>query len=107
NAAEQDRLYDHHPATQHNRTVTYRRCGKHEMHGMNIQVLAAPDGTPLWSSGSLPGSVHDLKAARIWSLIRRLHACELIALADKVYVGAGPRVPVPYKGRSCRSVLRA
>ncbi|GAA4232107.1 hypothetical protein FHR32_005978 [Streptosporangium album] len=39
--------------------------GKHKMHGMNIQVLAAPDGTPLWTSGSLPGPVHDLKAARI------------------------------------------
>ena len=49
--------------------------GKHKMHGMNIQVLAAPDGTPLWTSGSLPGSVHDLKAARIWGIIRRLHAC--------------------------------
>jgi len=73
--------------------------GKHKMHGMNIQVLAAPDGTPLWTSGSLPGSVHDLKAARIWGLIRRLHACGLIALADKAYVGAGPRVLVPYKGR--------
>jgi hypothetical protein len=47
------------------------------MHGMNIQVLAAPDGAPLWSSGSLPGSAHDLKAARIWGLI--LRCCPLRA----------------------------
>ncbi len=74
--------------------------GKHKKHGMNIQVLAAPDGTPLWTSGSLPGSVHDLKAARIWGILRRLNASDLIVLADKGYVGAGEHVRVPYKGRN-------
>ncbi|GLW12275.1 IS5 family transposase [Microtetraspora sp. NBRC 13810] len=74
--------------------------GKHRHHGMNVQVLAAPDGTPLWTSGSLPGSVHDLTAARIWGIIRRLEAAGLITLADKAYVGAGRRVLVPYKGRN-------
>ncbi|MBB6550180.1 hypothetical protein HD593_004975 [Nonomuraea rubra] len=39
---------------------------KHRMHGMNVQVIAAPDGTIIWTSGSLPGSTHDLTAARIW-----------------------------------------
>ncbi|MEU7000685.1 transposase family protein [Nonomuraea sp. NPDC046570] len=73
--------------------------GKHKQHGMNIQVLATPDGTPLWTSGSLPGSVHDLKAARIWGIPRRLKAAGLITLADKGYVGAGEHVRVPYKGR--------
>ncbi|PZG38852.1 IS5/IS1182 family transposase, partial [Spongiactinospora gelatinilytica] len=48
--------------------------GKHKKLGMNIQVLAAPDGTPLWTSGSLPGSVHDLQAARIWGITRRLQS---------------------------------
>ncbi|MEV7968372.1 transposase family protein, partial [Sphaerisporangium sp. NPDC088356] len=67
---------------------------------MNIQVIAAPDGTPLWTSGSVPGSVHDLRAARIWGVLRRLHAAEVIALADKAYVGAGERVLVPYKGKN-------
>lgn len=33
--------------------------GKHKRHGMNIQVVAAPDGEPLWTSWSLPGAVHD------------------------------------------------
>ncbi len=74
--------------------------GKHKKHGMNVQVIAAPDGMPLWTSGSLPGSVHDLTAARIWGIIRRLEAAGLITLADKGYVGAGQPVLVPYKGRN-------
>lgn len=74
--------------------------GKHKKHGMNIQVLATPDGTPLWTSGSSPGSVHDLKAARIWGIPRRLKAADLLTLADKGYVGAGEHVRVPYKGRN-------
>lgn len=73
--------------------------GKNRCHGMNIQILAAPDGTLVWTSGSLPGSVHDLKAARIWGIIRRLHAAGVVALADKAYIGAGEPVRVPYRGR--------
>lgn len=72
--------------------------GKHKKHGMNIQILATPDGTPLWTSGSLPGSVHDLKAARIWGILRRLKAADLFTLADKGCVGAGEHVRMPYKG---------
>ncbi len=37
---------------------------KHKKHGMNVQVIAAPDGTPLWFSRALPGRTHDLTAAR-------------------------------------------
>jgi hypothetical protein len=36
--------------------------GKHKHHGMNLQVIASPRGDVLWVSGSLPGSVHDMKA---------------------------------------------
>jgi DDE superfamily endonuclease len=39
--------------------------GKHRVRGMNVQVIAGPDGTILWTSGALPGSTHDLTAARI------------------------------------------
>jgi hypothetical protein len=39
--------------------------GKHRRHGMNLQVIATPDGDIVWVSGPLPGSVHDLAAARI------------------------------------------
>ncbi|MEV8631250.1 transposase family protein, partial [Streptosporangium sp. NPDC051023] len=74
--------------------------GKHRRHGMNIQVLAAPDGTLLWTSGSLPGAAHDLTAARIWGIPRRLKTAGLITLADKGYIGAGEHVRVPYKGRN-------
>ncbi|MEU3164907.1 transposase family protein [Streptosporangium sp. NPDC006930] len=73
--------------------------GKHHHHGMNVQIVAAPDGTPLWTSGSLPGFVHDLTGARIWGIIRRLESAGLITLADKAYIGAGRRVLVPYEGR--------
>jgi Helix-turn-helix of DDE superfamily endonuclease/DDE superfamily endonuclease len=36
--------------------------GKHKKHGMNLQVIAGPDGDIVWVSGALPGSVHDKKA---------------------------------------------
>ena len=39
--------------------------GKHRMHGMNLQVIASPDGDVLWVSGPLPGAVHDLTAVRL------------------------------------------
>ena len=73
--------------------------GKHKKHGVNLQVIAAPNGAIIWTSGPLPGSVHDLTAARIWGILRALHACGLPTLADKAYQGAGPHVLTPYKGR--------
>ena len=36
--------------------------GKHRRHGMNVQVIASPDGGIVWVSGALPGAVHDKKA---------------------------------------------
>jgi hypothetical protein len=56
--------------------------GKHRKHGMNLQVIASPDGDILWVSGALPGSVHDKKAEWIWG-----------------YQGS-TRAKVPYKGRN-------
>jgi hypothetical protein len=43
-----------------------QEAGKHKKHGMNLQVIASPDGDILWVSGALPGSVHDKKAEWIW-----------------------------------------
>ncbi len=40
-------------------------------------------------SGPLPGAVHDLTAARIWSIIRELAASGLVVLGDKGYLGQG------------------
>ena len=73
--------------------------GKHNKHGMNLQVIAGPDGTIVWVSGPLPGSVHDLKAARIWGIIRELKHAGLIVLADKGYISARQHIETPYKGR--------
>jgi hypothetical protein len=74
--------------------------GKHRKHGMNLQVIASPHGDILWVSGALPGAVHDLTAARIWGILRRLAAAGLIVLADKGYIGAGQHVLTPYRGRN-------
>ncbi|ROO83488.1 DDE superfamily endonuclease [Actinocorallia herbida] len=73
---------------------------KHRHHGVNIQVIAGPDGEILWTSGALPGRTHDLTAARIWGILRELHKTGITVLADKGYQGAETRVVItPYKGR--------
>jgi hypothetical protein len=77
--------------------------GKHRMHGMNLQIIASPDGTILWVSGELPGSTHDTAAARIWHILAALRDAGLIALGDKGYHGydqTGQHVITPYKGRN-------
>ena len=74
--------------------------GKHRKHGVNLQVIAGPDGRLVWVSGPLPGSTHDLNAARIWGIIRELAKTGLIVLADKGYQGAGPHILTPYKGKN-------
>ena len=56
--------------------------GKHRRHGMNLQVISAPDGEILWVSGPLPGSGHDLTAARIRGIVRELAAAGLINLSS-------------------------
>ncbi|MFW5421034.1 transposase [Nocardiopsis sp. CNT-189] len=73
--------------------------GKHKQHGMNIQVVSAPDGEPLWTSWSLPGAVHDTKAARVWKIAERIEAAGLAGLGDKGYVGLSEVVFCPFKGR--------
>jgi hypothetical protein len=77
--------------------------GKHKMHGMNLQVIASPDGTIPWVSGDLPGATHDTAAARIWQILAALRDAGLIALGDKGYHGydeTGQHVITPYKGRN-------
>ena len=46
--------------------------GKHKRHGMNVQVLTDPFGRLLWASPALPGSTHDLTAARQHGIIEAL-----------------------------------
>ena len=73
--------------------------GKHRRHGGNVQILTAPDGTPLWTSEVSPGSTHDLVAARAHALpaLYPQAARGLPVLADKGYVGAGAGVHTPIK----------
>jgi hypothetical protein len=73
--------------------------GKHHRHGMNLQVIASPDGDIVWVFGPLPGTVHDLTAARIWGIIAELAACGLVVLGDKGYLGQ-EHIRVPYRGRN-------
>ena len=73
--------------------------GKHRRHGMNLQVIASPDGDIVWVSGALPGSVHDKKAEWIWGVLDELEAAGLITLADKGYQGAA-HAKTPYRGKN-------
>ncbi|MFD4153494.1 transposase family protein [Streptomyces hydrogenans] len=53
---------------------TSYHSGKHKRHGMNVQVLTDPFGRLLWASPALPGSTHDLTAARHHGIIEALAA---------------------------------
>ncbi|MFE3389989.1 transposase family protein [Streptomyces anulatus] len=73
--------------------------GKHKRHGMNVQVLTDPFGRLLWISPALPGSAHDLTAARHHGIIAALTEAGLRCWADKAYQGAGGPVRLPFRGR--------
>jgi hypothetical protein len=73
--------------------------GKHKRHGMNVQVLTDPHGRLLWASPALPGSTHDLTAARSHGIIDALAEAGLACWADKGYQGADGTVRVPFRGR--------
>jgi hypothetical protein len=71
---------------------------KAHCHAGNVQALAAPGGMPLWVSDVLPGSTHDLTAARELVLPEaRPYLKDLPFLADSGYNGAGAGVLVPVK----------
>lgn len=73
--------------------------GKHHKHGMNVQVLADPFGDLMWASPALPGSVHDIHAARTHGIVEALAEVGAPCWADKSYQGALDPVRVPYRGR--------
>ncbi len=78
--------------------------GKHTAHGGNVQVIAAPDGWPLWTSPVRPGREHDTTALRAhpealpllaeWT--DEAHA----ALADLGYQGERSALTIPIKHRA-------
>ncbi len=70
---------------------------KHKQHGMNVQVIARPDGTPLWFSRATPGRTHDLTAARAHGIIQACLTRQILILADCAHQGTGATVRTPYK----------
>ena len=79
--------------------------GKHRRHGMNIQVIADPAGRLVWASAALPGSTHDLTAARTHGIIDALTRANVMTFADKAYQGAGGTVRTPFKRHRYRPRL--
>ncbi|MBN3933202.1 IS5 family transposase [Streptomyces verrucosisporus] len=73
--------------------------GKHKKHGMNVQVIADPFGRLLWASPTLPGAVHDVRAARGHGIVDALAEAGITCWADKGYRGAGGTVRSPCWGR--------
>ena len=63
--------------------------GKHKHHGMNLQVIASPQGDILWVSGALPGSVHDKKAEWIWGVLDELERRDLTTALVTLCIGIG------------------
>jgi hypothetical protein len=72
-------------------------AGRRVRHQHNHGVAS---GTLLWTSDGLPGSVHDLTAARAHGVIIATAAAEIQTLADKGYQGAGGTTTTPIKGRN-------
>jgi DDE superfamily endonuclease len=68
-------------------------------HGVNLQVIASPDGDILWVPGTLPRSVHDEKAEWVWGVLDELERQGLVTLGDKGYQGS-IRAKPPFKGRT-------
>jgi hypothetical protein len=71
--------------------------------GVNLQGLINSAGHMLWISDGLPGSVHDLTAARADGIIDAITAAEIQTLADKDYQGAGDTFTTPIKAGTSRS----
>ena len=79
--------------------------GKHRRHGVNVQVIADAAGRLVWASQALPGSIHDLTAARSQGIIEALSKEDVMTFADKGYQGARGSVRTPFKRRRFRPKL--
>ncbi|RLK09644.1 DDE superfamily endonuclease [Micromonospora sp. M71_S20] len=79
--------------------------GKHQRHGVNVQVIADAAGRLVWASPSLPGAVHDLIAARAHGIIGALTSANVTTFADKGYQGARGSVRTPFKRHRYRPKL--
>ena len=79
--------------------------GKHRRHGVNVQVIADPAGRLIWASAALPGSTHDLTAARTHGIIDALSSVNVMTFADKAYQGARGSIRTPFKRHRYRPKL--
>ncbi|WP_329296219.1 HARBI1 family protein [Streptomyces sp. NBC_01455] len=75
--------------------------GKHKHHGGNVQVIAAPDGWPVWVSPVRPGREHDTTRARTHGLVDALDRLAatlgIPTLTDLGYENIGPGFCHPVK----------
>lgn len=75
--------------------------GKRKHHGGNVQVIAAPDGWPIWVSPVRPGREHDTTCARTHGLVDALNRLAatlgIPTLTDLGYENAGPGIHHPVK----------
>ena len=75
--------------------------GKHAAHGGNVQVIAAPDGWPLWTSPVRPGREHDTTALRTHAQVLPLLGAwtdeDHAVLADLGYEGERAALTTPIK----------
>jgi hypothetical protein len=78
--------------------------GKHAAHGGNVQVIAAPDGWPIWTSPVRPGREHDTTALRTHPealpLLIEWTDTDHAALADLGYEGERAALTTPIKKTS-------
>ena len=58
----------------------------------------------IWASAALPGSTHDLTAARVHGIIDALTDRAIACYADKGYLGAGGAIGTPYRRRKDRKL---
>jgi hypothetical protein len=93
-------------ADRSDRRVDLWWSGKHAAHGGNVQVIAAPDGWPLWTSPVRPGREHDTTALRAHAEALPLLAAwtdtDHAALADLGYEGERAALTTPIKHRAGR-----
>jgi hypothetical protein len=88
-------------ADRSDRRVDLWWSGKHAAHGGNVQVIAAPDGWPIWTSPVRPGREHDTTALRTHSealpLLTEWTDDDHAALGDLGYEGARSALTTPIK----------
>jgi hypothetical protein len=95
-----DRTHAQKKTSRKGREIDAWYSGKTHDFGGLIQALMNPKGIPLWVSEVLPGSEHDITAARSQVLATMSpYLRDMPALADCGYEGAGCDVKVPVKNR--------